>query len=169
MSKKQLPASTVAEHILSLRSGRDTTPLHIVKLVYLCHGWMLGLKNQPLIDEPIVTGRYGPIVQSVFDEYKRFGDGPIVGVKGVDHTADLSDLESSVLTFVHMIYEDYADTELSAMTHEPETPWSEVYHNEGLGVEIPQKMIADHYAKMIVDIRNAEPAPDVRKADADIV
>ena len=70
-----LSARTVAEHILSLRSDRDTTPLHIVKLVYLCHGWMLGLKHQPLIDEPIVTGRYGPVVQSIFDEYKRFGDG----------------------------------------------------------------------------------------------
>ena len=155
MSRK-LPAGTVAEHILWLRGDRPTTPLHIVKLVYLCHGWMLGLKGQPLVDEPIVTGRYGPVVQSIFDEYKAFGDGPITGVKGVDHTDVLSDLEASVVNFVHAVYEDYSDTELSELTHQPETPWSEIYKSEGLGVEIPQALIAAHYENMITDIRQAD-------------
>ena len=75
-----------------------------------------------------------------------------------DHSAELSDLESSVLNFVHLVYEDFLDTELSAMTHEPETPWSEVYNSGGLGVEIPQELIAAHYERMILDLRRADGA-----------
>ena len=97
MGVKLLPANTVAEHLLWLRGDRPTTPLHVVKLVYLCHGWMLGIKGQPLIDEPIVTGRYGPVIQSVYDRYAVFGDGQIVGAKGIDHTHDLNPSQIAIV------------------------------------------------------------------------
>ena len=156
MSHNKLAAGTVAEHILCLRGEQPTTPLQVVKLVYLCHGWMLGLKDEPLIDEPIVTGQYGPVVQSISDRYKDYGDGPIDHSQAVDHSAELGDLGVSVLNFVHTVYEDYLDTELSDMTHEPGTPWSETFKAGGLGVEIPQELIANHYRQLIVDLRQAD-------------
>ena len=37
----------VASHVLALREeeGLPTTPLLLVKTVYICHGWMLGLSD----------------------------------------------------------------------------------------------------------------------------
>ena len=76
---RTLSPITVAERILWLRRDQETTPLHIVKLVYLCHGWMLGIKGEPLVAEPVVTGQFGPVLQSLYDRYQIFGDGRIVG------------------------------------------------------------------------------------------
>ena len=43
------PSRTVAEQILWLRKVQPTTPMHVIKLVYLCHGWMLGNFDRGLI------------------------------------------------------------------------------------------------------------------------
>ena len=158
MGAKLLRANTVAEHMLWLRGDRPTTPLHIVKLVYLCQGWMLGIKGERLIDEPIVTGRYGPVVQSLYDRYAVFGDGQIVGVKGVDHSKDLNPAQIAIMNFVHAVYEEFPDTELSEITHEPGTPWSEIYKNQGLGTEIPEDLVRKHYQQLIDGIRQADNA-----------
>ncbi len=154
MPKENLSPSTVAEHILWLRRNQETTPLHIVKLVYLCHGWMLGIKGLPLVNEPVITGRYGPVLQSLYDRYQAFGDGPIVGVEqsGADHSNDLTPLQLSIVNFVHGVYEEFPDTELSEMTHEPGTPWSEIYNSQGLGAEIPKELVRNHYRQMVDDI-----------------
>ena len=156
MAKQQVPAKTIAEHILWLRRDSETTPLHIVKLVYLCHGWMLGLKGKPLVDEPVFAGRYGPVIRSLYDRYRIFGDGQITGAEVVDHTADLDPAQLSVVNFVHAVYQEFPDTELSEITHEPGTPWSEVYKSQGLDVEIPPELIQDHYRQMVAEIRQAD-------------
>ena len=98
---KTLSPITVAERILWLRRDRETTPLHIVKLVYLCHGWMLGIKGKPLVDEPVVTGRFGPVLQSLYDRYQVFGDGRIVGPeqKGAEHIK-LTPVHRAIIDFV---------------------------------------------------------------------
>ena len=36
--------------------------MHAIKLVYLCHGWMLGIYGRSLIGEPVEAWRYGPVV-----------------------------------------------------------------------------------------------------------
>ena len=143
---------TVADQILWLRRDTSTTPLHIVKLVYLCHGWMLGLKGKPLISEPAVVGKYGPIVQSVYDTYKVFGSHPII-TKPKDHSSDLDRDQRQAVEFVMAVYVDFEDTELSAITHEEDTPWSRANESEGIGGVIPDESIREHYEEMIRGIK----------------
>ena len=143
---------TVADQILWLRRDTPTTPLHIVKLVYLCHGWMLGLKGRPLINEPVVVGKYGPIVQSVYDRYKVFGSHPI-SAEPQNHRTDLDREQRQIVEFVMKVYEDFKDTELSAITHEEDTPWSRANESDGIGGTIPEEGIREHYQKMIQAIR----------------
>ena len=144
---------TVADQILWLRREIPTTPLHIVKLVYLCHGWMLGLKGRPLINEPIVVGQHGPVIENVYDKFKAFGSEPIFGIKPSDHSADLDPEQSFVVEFVHHVYDEFKDTDLSEMTHEDGTPWSEAHETAGIGTTIPEDAIKHHYEEMIRDIR----------------
>ena len=149
---------TVADQILWLRREVPTTPLHIVKLVYLCHGWMLGLKGRPLINEPIVVGQYGPVVKSVYDKFKVFGSGPIYGLKPSDRSARLDGEQNFVLRFVHHVYDHFVDMQLSELTHEAGTPWSDANAAAGIGATIPDDNIRQHYADMLKDIirRDAE-------------
>ena len=150
--------TTVAEYILWLRQQQDllTTPLHIVKLVYLCHGWMLGLHKYPLINEAVVVGRFGPVVQSVYDRYKRFGSGPIFGVKTADRSDRLTRDQVVIVQAVETAYADFEDTRLSAITHLQGTPWSIANASKGVGAEIPDESIQRHYA----ELSNREPNAD---------
>ena len=56
----------VAEQILWLRREIDTTPMHVIKLVYLAHGWMLGFTSRALINEAVEAWTYGPVVPSTY-------------------------------------------------------------------------------------------------------
>ena len=154
-TKGTVSPTEIAEHILWLRRDQETTPLHIVKLVYLCHGWMLGIKGVPLLNEPVITGQYGPVLRSLYERYAIFGDGPIVGsAERVDHTTDLESDQLAIVNFVHTVYEEYPDTELSELTHDPETPWSEIVQKKGLDAEIPDALIQEHYDRMVQEIRH---------------
>ena len=68
--------SVVADHILWLRSQRKlkpTTPMGIVKLVYLAHGWQLGWDGEPLINEPVEAWTYGPVILACTTAIKPLG------------------------------------------------------------------------------------------------
>ena len=65
--------SLIAEQILWQRRDVDTTPMHVLKLTYLCHGWMLGIYDHALINEPVEAWQYGPVVPSLYHKYKKFG------------------------------------------------------------------------------------------------
>ena len=44
--------------------------MHVLKLVYVCHGWMLGIHGAPLITEPVEAWTYSPVVPTVYHRYK---------------------------------------------------------------------------------------------------
>ena len=73
MDDAPVDARTVAEAVLWIRRDVQTTPMHIIKLVYLSHGWMLGLHDTPLLWEPVEAWQYGPVVPSVYHLYKGWG------------------------------------------------------------------------------------------------
>ncbi|KQH74402.1 Panacea domain-containing protein [Xylella fastidiosa] len=47
------------------------TPLQVLKLVYLAHGWCLGVHTQPLIDELVEAWRAGPLIRSLYNVIKQ--------------------------------------------------------------------------------------------------
>ena len=139
----------VAEQILWLRRGQDrpTTPMHAIKLVYLCHGWMLGLSHRPLINEPVEAWRYGPVVPSVYHTYKSFRHEPIKTVP-VDRTDEFDEKQHILIDAVLKAYKDYSAWQLSAITHQPNTPWSKVYDGgRGENAIIPNALIEEHYTR----------------------
>ena len=69
----------VADQILWLRREIESTPMHMIKLVYLSHGWMLGLRERSLINEAVEAWRYGPVVPSVYHRFKSFVGGTHFG------------------------------------------------------------------------------------------
>ena len=60
--------------------GRTLTPLQINKMVYLSHGWILGVFGIPLINNSnnqIQAWKYGPVVVGLYYMLKSFGNTSI--------------------------------------------------------------------------------------------
>ena len=141
----------VAEHILWLRRGMGTTPMHVLKLVYICHGWVLGLTDRPLVDEPVEAWRYGPVVPSVYRRYKSFGRDSITTVP-VDRSEMLGMQQREFIEVVEEVYRSYSALELSSLTHQPNTPWDTTRRKYGIGAIIPNELIRQHYRELLGEI-----------------
>lgn len=138
--------------------GESLTPMKVLKLVYLAHGWFLGLNDgTSLIPEFAQAWKYGPVIQSVYDAFKQFKGNPIISL-GIDSNTLAYPLVSdkNIVPFLDKIwdvYGKYTGLELSAITHQPGSPWDQVWNKEGgkdnLGVIIPNDVIANYYRKRV--------------------
>ncbi|HEX8427084.1 Panacea domain-containing protein [Hymenobacter sp.] len=140
----------------SLDSGIPVTPMKLVKLVYVAHGWYLGLTGEPLIAEAVQAWKYGPVVPSVYDHFKVYGGAPISEPAGtlsangqsIYYTISKPEL-AAFLDKIWEEYKDYSAVELSALTHQERTPWFDTWHNKGgkasRAVPIANDAIQSHY------------------------
>ena len=101
--------------------GDFLSNLKIQKLLYYAQGLNLALHNEPLFDEKIIAWQYGPVVEEVYYEFKKFSNGGIPPFEA--HSNDiLSDSEIDVLREVYDVFGQFSATKLVEMTHS-ETPW----------------------------------------------
>ena len=138
----------ITEQILWLRRDIDTTPMHILKLAYFSHGWMLGLHDQTLIYEPVEAWQYGPVIPSIYHRYKAFRGDPIDLVP-IDHSTRLSDDQRDLVREVVEVYWEASAIKLSNVSHNPGSPWDLVMHSHGPGTIIPNRLIQEHYKQLI--------------------
>ena len=55
-------------------SGGDSlTPMKLQKMVYIAHGWSLGLSDNSLIHDAVEAWKWGPVIRSVYREFRDFG------------------------------------------------------------------------------------------------
>lgn len=141
---------TVAQYLLNKadRIERPLTPMQIIKLVYLCHGWMLGLYRRPLIEDDVEAWRYGPVIRRLYSAVKHYRSEPIVKplMQDSDVANEFDENEKDVMDQVFDIYGKYTGIELSKLTHAPGTPWSEIRSADDTGWEvIPNHLIEKHF------------------------
>jgi uncharacterized phage-associated protein len=156
----------IANAFLSKQGGLGRlTQMQVQKLVYIAHGWMLGLAGQPLVGmEPEAWDR-GPVFPTMRDRIKFSGSSPIrslihendgnpfarlgEGNRGSVFEAQMSPYEQSVLDHVWSRYGSFSAFKLSDLTHLPSTPWSQVY-KDGVGRNSPisNELIQGHYNEL---------------------
>ncbi len=137
----------VAHQLLWIRRGVATTPMQLIKLVYICHGCALGWKEEPLIEEPVEAWRYGPVVPSVYHSFKGFGDQTIT-VTAADQ-AELIDRDKEFISTFERPHRRLGGLQLSTMTHARGTPWHTTIRSHGEGSIIPDGLIKDYYHRML--------------------
>jgi len=142
-------ATDVADYVLWLacESEKSLTPMQLLKLVYLCHGWMLGIHARPLIWENVEAWKYGPVIPSVYHAYKKFGGGPIPIVPK-DEPEGFDEPERDIMKQVWDAYGRFNGIQLSTITHEKNSPWDITFRDDARGVPIPNDLIADHFGKL---------------------
>ncbi len=144
------------------------TQMKLHKLIYYAHGWHLGFRSQPLLDETLEAWRYGPVVPSIYREFGSYGAAPI------DRLAQAYDPRSEtlfsapavdptdrfvlrLLKRVWTVYGGYSGPQLSDLTHAKVSPWSITRRkNPGLRMAgIPNELLREHFAERLRRHRDA--------------
>lgn len=143
-------AITVANEFIRLgrQEGKRFTPMQLLKLVYITHGWMLGFFNKPLINENIEAWKYGPVIPDLYQAVKRYGGNEVEEEIPAAAHQELTSEEKSVINFVYKKYGELGGIRLSMITHQPGTPWSRIFSHEGWGDVITNDVIREHYAEL---------------------
>ncbi|KAA6405409.1 Panacea domain-containing protein [Candidatus Tokpelaia sp.] len=145
-------SQTVANAFISLAKQRNKmlTPMQVLKLVYLAHGWTLGYTGKPLIHDKIEAWKYGPVVPALYETIRAYRSAPIPYPVPAPPDEQLSDEQSDMIRRVYNTYENMDGIQLSNLTHQQNTPWDKIY-NQGTGdwAGIPDTLIKEFYQKKV--------------------
>lgn len=149
------PALDIAAYFLErAREEKKTlTPMQIQKLVYFAHGWHLAIEGMPLLDEQVEAWQYGPVIPSLYHEFKHCGARPIeyIPIRQFDPADGLK----SILDRVWEVYGGFTGSQLSAMTHKQGSPWFQVVREQyrdkhiPMGTDIPREKIEMHFTRLV--------------------
>lgn len=126
--------------------GRTLTPMQLLKLVYIAHGWMLGLNDRPLIDQRVEAWQYGPVVRDVYNAVRQYGRSPVTAPLWAPQES-VDPIEDHLVREVYQLYGRMDGLTLSNITHMPDTPWANTYTG-AFGTQIPNELIAEHYRRL---------------------
>jgi uncharacterized phage-associated protein len=143
-------SNLIANRFLELASGNgDTlTPMQVLKLVYIGHGWMLGMYGVPLISDDVQAWKYGPVIPRLYNAVKDFRDNPVQGTLAVRDCPPLIDIEIDLISQVYNQYGSMTGPSLSRLTHQPGTPWALTYREGVHGLVISNDLIEEHYNQL---------------------
>lgn len=140
---------TVANRFLDLAREKagSLTPMQVLKLVYIAHGWTLGLYGRPLIRDDVEAWQYGPVIPHLYNAMRKFRSNPVTNPLP-DRGAVALDAESAdMIDQVYGIYGQISGPGLSRLTHVKGSPWDTIYMDGEFGLTIPNDIIEDHYAR----------------------
>jgi uncharacterized phage-associated protein len=117
-------------HRIASAENRPLTPLELMKLTYISHGWSLCLRNQPLVSDKAQAWQYGPVYPDLYHALKDYRASPVQEVRSVRAEVPspaLSQEESELVRSVFNAYRGLNGVQLSALTHQDGTPWHKAY------------------------------------------
>lgn len=151
-------AKTLASYLLFLFKEQmqglqaeefDVTPLKLQKLLYYCQGYSLALTGKTLFSEPIEAWKFGPVVESVYQEYKKY-KGNSIPYEDAEVPDDIDDTTASIASMVVNEKGRLSGMALAAATHK-ERPWKEtfsgVYNNDIIPVQLIQEFFIEENLK----------------------
>jgi uncharacterized phage-associated protein len=142
-------ALAVANYFIEkgIQDRKPVSPMKLQKLIYFSHGWCLALYDTPLIDEAVQAWPYGPVIPSVYHEFKHYGNKEIKSpyVNIMDDAPTVTNPDTiALLDSMWNLYSDLTATQLSNLTHEVDTPWDQLYRDyHAKGLSIPKGMSLD--------------------------
>ncbi len=155
---KPYPATTIANEFLQYSFDEEhwINHLKLQRLVYLAHGWCLGLEEEPLIKEDIVAYQYVPIIFELYDQFIGYGLEPIASlysppIKDLLPAKTLSLQKSDTLFYgvvekIWDVFKSWTSGQLAVIGHGEGTPWDIVKNNNQ--TIISHKILRDHFKKL---------------------
>lgn len=129
-------AKSIANAFIALanRDGYQLSPMQLQKLMYFANGYYLAENDgQVLINEFFEAWDYGPVVPTVYYEFREYGDRPVRRL-AYTHDRELGrrivapppfgdSRAETVIQWVWRHYRDFSGLQMSRMTHKVDSPW----------------------------------------------
>lgn len=119
------------------------TNLKLQKILYFAQAASLALNDQPLFEEEIEAWKFGPVVPTIYQRYKQFGNSPL----GVEEYTEVIDADTkNLLENIWEIFGKFSASELVNITHN-HTPWKEAFYANKADTIISKSALAEYYKK----------------------
>ena len=158
----------VFEYLSLHTEGEPIEKTRLNKLMYYAQGHSLSERSIALFDNEIDAWDYGPVVAVVFSNYARIVEqAEEIGLDGIQVTPE----EMDTIMDVWEQYKGFTAKQLVDMTHEPDTPWREIYATGIRNAHIPKERIKvyfdrpDHKLTHPTDGITAQPTSGVLPAE----
>jgi uncharacterized phage-associated protein len=161
----------IANYFLTVAAEHNEalTPMKIQKLVYFANGWHLAIKGEPLINEQVEAWKFGPVIPSLYAEFREFGNQPITkkaehfvtehldrfkvrfhrSAPNIDDVPEQAEFIKAFLDRIWETYGGYSAIQLSNETHKPGSPWDKVSKHYGGSIprrtDIPAKVMEEYF------------------------
>lgn len=120
------------------REGRipNLSPMKLQKLMYFAHAWYCRVKGEPLLDDSFARWTHGPVIPSIYHEFKAYGYRPIDNMATTlsmspggyaMNVPTVPDSDRDVWSLIDAVAEKYGRYDaptLSAMTHREGSAWA---------------------------------------------
>ncbi|WP_082522536.1 Panacea domain-containing protein [Acidovorax sp. Root402] len=115
---------------------RNLSPMKLQKLMFFAHAWYLKGRRVPLLDDSFARWTHGPVIPSIYHEFKAYGYRPIDklattlslspnGYAMNVPTVPPTDLDTwALIDAVIAKYGHLDGPALSALTHQPNSAWA---------------------------------------------
>lgn len=146
--EEKYTSSHIANYFLSSACDENIiiTPLKLMKMVYFSYAWYLYLSDKNLFKEDIQAWKHGPVIPSLYHEFKHFGlygdirgtyatyidltqeDTPIPQnpIVNIDELESNSNLNAAVCG-VWYYYKNRNGDELEQISHQEGSVWQKYY------------------------------------------
>ena len=157
------PSIAIANGFLERAFASDgrCTAMQLQKLCYLSHGFTLAIFDHALTTDKPEAWDFGPVYPKLYDAIKGYGSGPIDRLICRNNWAsDLSirgnvvraSLDEGELQVVDEVWENYGTLhafQLSALTHEDDSPWATFYKPGQKHILIPDNAIKEYFVGLL--------------------
>jgi uncharacterized phage-associated protein len=150
---------TIANLVLKYANciDRKVTNFSVNKIVYFLHGHYLAKTGRPLITEHFEAWQHGPVLYTLYNSFKRYGDQPIDSLaKKMDFSVgELVDVEefveeedAKIIWLYINIYTRASVSQLYEWSHVKGGPWDKAWNYQtrsNPGMVISDEEIANHF------------------------
>ena len=157
LKDKILKGLDIAKYILTQVS---CTHLKLEKLAYMCYADYLCTYKTKLFDDKIYAYKLGPVIESIYEKYKKSGLGKLSvedDKRSYDEFSKKMPIRSRILSSEEGLrklisidktiakYKDLSAEELVKLTHRENTPWTYSGAGEKLYKEITDSLIVEYH------------------------
>lgn len=151
MSSATLNVKDAAAYILSV-FDRPISTMKLQKLLYFSQGWALTLLGRRLAATDFEAWKWGPVSYDLYNLHRK--EYEISEIPGGD-PQHVTGNNKVIIDAVINNYGGLSGMQLGDLTHEPDTPWTQVRHEQGImeerapsNIKIPDHLIADYFQQL---------------------
>lgn len=139
----------------AIQEGNPITQMKLQKILYFAQGYHLAVYDSPLFKEAFQAWQFGPVVPIIYDDYKLYGNSPIVNFDKYKHDIPKgNDSDPSLIDTINYTWgatKDQTATSLSAWTHEKNAPWQKVYNPNEWAIPIKEESIKEYFKDFLFE------------------